>query len=116
MSDALRGLDEGLERLGHPIALELCAVDLELAMRRPDAAIERLERIERRSPRKEAWLARKGEAWLEAGRLSQARRAFEEALAAIEKLPAHCRSARNTTSLEARVSAALARFPEESNP
>lgn len=116
MLAALRGLDEGLERLGHPIALELCAVDLELAMRRPDAAIERLEKTARRSPRQETWLARKGEVLLEAGRFPEARRAFEDALAAIEKLPARCRSARNTTSLEASVSARLARFPEESNP
>lgn len=105
---ALRGLDEGIRKLGPLVSLELPAIDLDLALGRTDAALARIEALSKQTPRKEPWLARRGEILLQAGRAAEAREAFQAALAAIEALPAARRKARATADLEARVRAALA--------
>ncbi len=105
--EALSGIDEGIKRLGHVVTLELFAIDLEVAIRRYDAALARLERIAAQSPRKERWLARRGEILRQAGRTAEAREAFGKALEAIESLPSYHRSTKATVELENRVRAAL---------
>jgi len=42
LDEALRGLDEGIKRLGPIVTLELYAIDLELAHKRYDSALESL--------------------------------------------------------------------------
>jgi tetratricopeptide (TPR) repeat protein len=108
--EALRGLDAGMEKLGPIVTLQLYAIDLELTDNRYDAALARLETIVRQSPRQELWLARRGEMLEQAGRPAQARLAYQQALAAIESLPAHARRIRATVDLEGRIHAALARL------
>ena len=109
VDEALRGLDEGLRRLGPLTTLQLFAIDFELANNRYEAALARLETITAQSPRKEPWLARRGEILEQAGRAAQARLAYEQALAAIESLPARHRTTEATAKLEAQIRAALAR-------
>ncbi len=104
---ALAGIEEGLRRLGSVVTLELAALDLEVEARRFDAALGRLGRLAAASPRKETWLARKGEILREAGRAEESLRAFAEALAAIEALPPGRRSARFVSDLERRLRKAL---------
>lgn len=105
---ALLGLDEGIRKLGPLVTLQLPAIELELAARRYDAALARLEEVARQFPRKEGWLARRGEILLQAGRKEPAREAFRASLAAIESLPASRRKVKATLDLETRVRAALA--------
>jgi predicted Zn-dependent protease len=105
--EALRGLDEGIKKLGPLVTLQLDAIDLELTQKRYDAALARLDQIAAQSPRKEAWLARRGEILKQAGRLNEASAAFTAALAAIEVLPPHRRKAKATVELERRLRAAL---------
>lgn len=99
---ARRALDEGLRRLG-PLAtivtLELEALDIELAQKRYDAALVRLEGLAARAARKEAWLARRGAVLEDAGRPEEALVAYDAALAAATALPAHARGARATATL-----------------
>ncbi len=102
-NEALRGLDEGIEKLGPLVTLQLAAIDLELAQRRYDAALARLDKVAAQSPRKEQWLARRGEILEQAGRKAEARVAFTAALAAIETLPPHRRRVKTTTELETRL-------------
>lgn len=104
---ALAGIEEGLRRLGSVVTLELAALDLELEARNFDAALARLARLAEASPRKETWLARRGEILREAGRPGEAREAFAAALAAIETLPAVRRGAKSVVELEKRVRGAL---------
>jgi tetratricopeptide (TPR) repeat protein len=104
---ALAGLDEGIKKLGPIVTLELFAIDLEVASRHYDAALERLERVAAQSQRKEAWLARRGEILRQAGRVAEAREAFSRALEALESLPAFRRNTKATVELENRVRAAL---------
>lgn len=110
VDEALRGLDEGVARLGPIVTLQLAAIKLELTRQRYDAALARLETIAAQSPRKEAWLARRGEILEQAGRAVQARLAYEHALAATESLPPRHRQTRATVGLEAEIRAALARL------
>ena len=107
--EALRGLDEGMEKLGPLITLQLAALDLELAQKRYDRALARLERIAAGSPRKETWLARRGEIMEQAERKTEAHESYAAALAAIETLPPHRRRVKAVTELETRLRAALRR-------
>jgi tetratricopeptide (TPR) repeat protein len=104
---ALQSIDEGIKRLGAVVTLELLAIDIELMNKRYEAALSRLELIAAQSPRKEVWLARRGEILHEAGRKLEARVAFQSALAAIEQLPARHRNAKATVELDKQIRAAL---------
>jgi tetratricopeptide (TPR) repeat protein len=107
IAEALRGLDDGLGKLGPLVTLQLCAVNLELRRKNFDAALARLETIAAQSPRKETWLVKRGEILLLAGRKPEAREAFASALTALESLPRQRRQTRAVAELEARLRATL---------
>ncbi len=106
--EALRGLDEGMKKLGPLLPLQLYAIELEVKLKRFDAALKRLDQVAASSPHKETWLARRGEILRDAGRPQEARQAFEAALAAIGALPPPHRNAPAMLELEKRLHAALA--------
>ena len=106
-AEALRGLDEGVERLGSLVTIQLHAIDLELKLKQFDAALARLEKIAAQSPRKETWLARRGEILLQAGRREESRAAYEQALKALDTLPPGRRNVPAMNELERRIKAAL---------
>ncbi len=103
VDEALRGLDEGIQRLGPIITLQLYAIDLELKKNQFDAALVRLEHITAKASRKETWLARQGDILEKAGRTDQALVAFTSALAAIQKLPANRQNTQTMIQLKTRV-------------
>jgi len=103
VDDALRGLDEGIQKLGPLIALRVRAVDLELSRKNFDGALARLEQIIAQSPRRETWLARKGDILEQAGRTGEARAAYAAALNAIVSLPSNHRKTRTIVALENRL-------------
>ena len=104
---ALRGLEEGIKKLGPLITFQLYAIDLEIKQKRFDAALARLDEVMAKSPRKESWLARRGEILQQAGRAGEAREAFEAALKAIAALPAARRQVPAMVDLEKRLRSAL---------
>jgi predicted Zn-dependent protease len=106
-AEAIQGLDEGIRRLGPLVTLELLAIELDLAAKRYDSALDRVERVSSQSKRKERWLVRRGEILSQAGRSQEARAAFAEALTSIEALPARIRNTRAIADLETRARAAL---------
>ena len=105
--EALRGLDEGIERFGPLVTLQLAAIDLEIRLKNYDAALTRLDLITAQSERKETWLVRRGEILKAAGRNEEARAAFNAALIAIESLPPHRRQSRTITALQLRARTAV---------
>jgi len=107
LQEALRGLDEGIKRLGPLVTLELAAIDLELRRKNYDAALTRLDAITAQSERKEMWLVRRGEILKAAGREDEARQAFNAALVAIESLPPDRRQDRAIIALQQRARSAL---------
>ena len=107
LRDAVRGLDEGLARLGPVVTLQLLALDLELQMPDYPAALSRLDAITLHATRKEMWLARRGDVLQQAGREADAKVAWEAALAALAQLPPQRRDTRAMKALESRVRASL---------
>jgi predicted Zn-dependent protease len=105
--EALAGLDEGIKKLGPLVTLQLYAIDVEIRQGRHDTALRRLEGVAAQSPRKETWLARKGEILQQAGRPEQARQAYTDALAAMNKLPPARRHVPAMVELEKRLLAAI---------
>ena len=107
---ALRSLDQGIARLGPLVTLELAAIDLELKRGAYDHALRRLEAAAASAERRESWLARRGEILESAGRPTEARVAYLNALAAIEELPEYRRRSRAVKALENQVRDAWTRL------
>ena len=112
VGEALRGLDEGLGRLGPIPALQLYAIDLEVVRRGYDAALARLDAVMAQSPPSGPWLARRGEVLERAGRPSDARVAYEQALADLAS-PGRKRRTGASAQLESQVRAALERLQRQ---
>ena len=112
-TEAVKGLEEGMKRMGPLITLQLYAIDLEAKQKSYDAALARLDRVAAASPRKETWLARKGEILQLAGRPEQAADAFQAALKAIAQLPDTRRYVPAMQELEKRIQAVLQALAKE---
>jgi predicted Zn-dependent protease len=106
-ADAVRALDRGMARVGQVSSLELAALDLEEHLGRHRDALQRIERLLAQHPRNPAWVARRGELLARSGKPTDARAAYEHALAMITARPAARRS-HSTADLERRLRAALA--------
>ncbi|HKR67092.1 MAG TPA: tetratricopeptide repeat protein [Thermoanaerobaculia bacterium] len=96
-----------LDRLPNVIALQLAAIDLELASRNYDGALRRIDAAAASAVRKESWLARRGDVLVAAKREDEARAAYRAALDAIESLPVERRRAPATAQLEERLRRAI---------
>ena len=108
---AVKGLDEGLGRLGNLTTLQSAAIAIEVALGRYDAALVRTDRVLADLRRKETWLTRRGEILEAAGRREEALRTYEEALSALEQLSAHHRNIKPMQELEARLRQLLGKTP-----
>ncbi len=96
---AIAALDAGMMRLGKLVTLGLCAVELECARRNFDAALERLESLSANQARKEVWHERRGDVLSAAGRMDDARAAYQAGLDAIKVLPPYIQ---NTGAVQQR--------------
>lgn len=105
--EALRTLDTGIKSLGHLVTFELPAIEVEVSMKRFDAAIARIDTVSARLQRKETWLMRRAEVLRQAGRQKEAQANYRDALAALERLPSSHRNTRATLELESRIRSAL---------
>ena len=103
LADAIGGLDEGMKKLGPLPTLQLAAIDLEVRQKKIDAALARIDSAAAATPRKEPWLARKGDILRQAGRIREAREAYQAALKALESLPPARRNVPATAALEQRI-------------
>lgn len=103
---ALAALDAGIARLGPIVSLELPAAALALDLGRPDDALARIDDLIAASPPNPLLLARRGEVLAHAGHASEARKAYEAALALLERRPARRRSER-AAALEDEIRTAL---------
>jgi tetratricopeptide (TPR) repeat protein len=104
---ALRGLDEGITRLGPIVSLDGRAIDLELALGRTAAALRRIDRQAALTGRRDMWLARRAEVLDSAGKKTGARAARQQALDALTALPPHLQSRPTTRQLKQQLLAAL---------
>lgn len=100
---ALRGLDEGIARLGPAAALVERALALELQLGRTDAALARLDALAAGAERKETFLKRRGDILAAAGRAADARVAYSRALDLIAAQPQWLRESPATAQLAAEL-------------
>ncbi len=96
----LSGLETGLERLGHPVTLELKALEVETGAGYHDEALRRLERLAVSAVRPETWLARKANLLEQVGRDAEALAAHRATLEAIRRLTPAKRSVPAIAELE----------------
>lgn len=101
--DALHCLDEGTARLGNLPTLGLRAIELEQKQKHYDEALARLEKLSTNAVRKEAWLERRGDLLIAAGRPEEARQAYQAATQALGQLPAPRRTTKAANELAARL-------------
>jgi tetratricopeptide (TPR) repeat protein len=115
IEEALRGLDDGIRRLGPIVTLELEAIDIELRRAHYDAALTRLDRVSAQAARKESWLARRGAILESAGRFDEARATYQAALAAADNLPAWTQQTAASSALIERLRTDLTRLARRSS-
>lgn len=107
-SAAVRGLDQGIVRLGPVPSLHLMALDLEEQGRDYKAALRRVDTIIEMAPRTDRWLMRRGDILTAAGRMDDARKSYRDALAALDDLPESQRRTIASTELRRDIEARLA--------
>lgn len=100
---AVRCLDDGIRKIGSLVTLQVFAIDIELKQQNFDGALERIDKIAEKSPRKETWLARRGEVLVQAGRPAEAAKAYKSALAALQTLPPTRRNVPAMVELERKI-------------
>lgn len=103
LDEAVQGLEEGLQRLGPIITLELYLVELQTKRGRHDAALQHMDRIIDRSVRKETYLVQRSEILMQAGRTYEAKQDLQSALDALDGLPGSRRNTRAVESMRARI-------------
>lgn len=105
--EALRGLEQGMSKLGPLVTLQLAAIDVEVKQNHVDAALSRIDKTMAQAPRKESWLLRRAEIQQKAGRPQAAAESYKAALAALDTLPPERRNVPATAELEQRIRAGL---------
>jgi predicted Zn-dependent protease len=113
---AVRGLDEGIRRLGPVVTLESKAIDLELKLKRWNSALRRVDLLHDSQPRKDIWLARKAQILDLAGQPQKAAEARRKALAAHDKLPPTVREQKFSVDLRKQLIAAGEAAPSTKRP
>jgi predicted Zn-dependent protease len=103
IDEAIKGLDEGIQKMGPLVTLNLYALDLETEHGRYEAALKRLDQVMAKAPRKETWLERRGNILRQAGKVSEAREAYQAALEAMKTLPPVRRNVPAMQELEKRL-------------
>lgn len=94
--------------LGPLVTLQSLAINVEVQQNRVDAALARIDKVMAQFPRKETWLARRGEILQQSGRNKEAAEAFQSALTALDTLPAGRRNVPAMVDLEKRIRTSLA--------
>ena len=85
--EALRGIDEGMSKLGNLISLQEKAIGYETQLKRWDGALTRIDKVIEQFPRKETWLVRRAEILVKANRKAEATITAQQALEVINDLP-----------------------------
>lgn len=111
VDEALRGLDEGIEKFGELVFLENYAIDVEITRKNYDAALARLDKLSATMPRKESFLLRRGEILFQAERNCQAQKTLLEARESYNSLSPFRQNVRAVKEQIARLQKLLAQIP-----
>jgi tetratricopeptide (TPR) repeat protein len=103
LQEAIGGLDQGIQKLGPLVVLQLYAVELELRRNQYDAALVRLDQVAAQSSRQESWLMKRAQILAKAGRSEEAMETLDHALLAFNSLPQHRRNTIAMRQLEEHI-------------
>ncbi len=106
--EAVLVLDSGIKKLGPIPALVLRATTLEAAAGRFDAALSRMDEMEKSAPRPEPWMAKRAALLDQAGRATAARAAWEALGKHLAALPNSERESHAMSMLAVQTQQALA--------
>ena len=109
VDSALRGLNEGVKKLGPIVTLQLYASELETKSYRFDDALARIAQIEANASIKAKWTFRRGEILQKATRHEEARATFLEALNEINSLPPYRQKIKAFSQLKTKLLTVLSR-------
>jgi len=104
---ALQLADTAMKKIGPVATIQLPAIALELELGRREAAVLRYDALLAQAPQHEVWLAERAEILEGLGRTTEARAAYEHALALIRKRPRERRS-KKIAALERQLETKLA--------
>lgn len=110
--EAIDVLSRGIEQLGDIPSLVAQVLELEVAAKRFDAALGRVEVLQKSAPRPEPWRARRAALLAQAGRTEEARLAWQELVDHLGALPNLERGSPAMTKLAAEAKQALRALPE----
>ncbi|MCE9609116.1 MAG: hypothetical protein K8R23_02695 [Chthoniobacter sp.] len=85
--EAAQVLASGIEKLGAVPSLVLRAMDLEIATKDFDAALSRVDAMQKSAPRPEPWMARRASVLAQAGRIDNSRAAWQALVEHLAALP-----------------------------
>lgn len=85
--EALQVLTAGMAEFGAVPQLVLKALELELAAKQYDRAMQRIDTMQRQMPRPEPWMLKRASVLAQAGRLDEARQAFAHLVQHLNALP-----------------------------
>lgn len=85
--EAVQVLAAAIEKLGAVPSLALRAMDLEIATKNFDAALTRVEALQKSAPRPEPWMARRASVLAQAGRIEESRAAWQALIDHLAALP-----------------------------
>lgn len=108
-------IDGHLKRLGNNPGLVMKALELETAVGRYDAALARIDEIQKAAPRPEPWMARRASLLAQAGRINDSVAAWKALFAHLQALPAAERSAHSMLMIAEQAQTALASLASRSN-
>ncbi|HVE59589.1 MAG TPA: tetratricopeptide repeat protein [Pyrinomonadaceae bacterium] len=114
IDEALRGLDEGIEKLGNLVTLQTAAIDLEVRRRNYDAALARLDKLTAVMERKESFHLRRGEILYQAKRNCEARKSLLQAQEIYNSLTDFRKKVRAVKEQIARLEKLLKTIPAKS--
>ena len=111
IDEALRGLDEGIEKFDGLVTLQTAAIDLEVKRKNHDAALVRLDKLAATMPRQESFFLRRGEILLQAERKCEARKSLLQAQKGYDSLSAFRKNVRAVKEQTARLQKLLTTIP-----
>ena len=85
--EAVKVLAAGIDKLGAIPSLVLRAMELEIATQHFDAALARVEAMQKSAPRPEPWMAKRASVLAQAGRVAQSRAAWQALIEHLTALP-----------------------------
>jgi len=106
-AEAVEVLNEGIQKLGQIPSLILRALDLEIELKKFDAALRRIEQARADAPRPEPWIARRATALAQAGRGEESRAAWKALIDRLDSLPDNERTSRAMSKLRDEAREAL---------